>query len=253
VKSALYSGGVWHERHGSKGHKLRYRLTMLALDLDEIDALDRKLKFFSHNRGGLYALLDRDYAAQTHEALKPQIEARLRKAGLAPDGGAITLLTMPRLLGYAFNPLSVFFCQRRDGSMLALLYEVRNTFGERHSYLLPVARGSALIRQACAKDFFVSPFLPMDLGYEFFVRPPAESVGVSMKVKRGNTLVLTAQFVGKREDISDAALMRAFVRDPLMTFKAIAGIHWEALKMTLKGIPFLGRSKAKPNAALSPR
>ena len=246
MKSALYSGGVRHERHGEKAHKLRYRLSMFALDLDEVDQL--KLNLFKHNRTGLYALFDRDHADQKSAPLKPQIEARLRAAGLNPDGGAITLLTMPRLFGYAFNPLSVFFCERRDGSMLALLYEVRNTFGERHSYLLPVRKDGAMISQSCAKEFFVSPFLPMDMDYEFFVHPPGDSVGVSMKVKRRDALVLTAQFVGKREELSDRALARAFVRDPLMTFKAIAGIHWEALKMAIKGIRFIGREKPKREA-----
>jgi DUF1365 family protein len=243
VKSALYAGGVRHERHGEKRHKLRYRLTMFSLDLDELDQID--LTLFKHNRAGLFALLDRDHGSRKREPIKPQIELRLRAAGLTPDGGAITLLTMPRLFGYAFNPLSVYFCQRRDGEMLALIYEVRNTFGERHSYLLPARGEDGAIKQSCAKEFFVSPFLPMDLAYDFFVHPPGESVGVAMKVKRDGELLLTASFAGKRDELSDAALARAFVRDPLMTFKAIAGIHWEALKMALKGIPFLGRRKAR--------
>jgi hypothetical protein len=220
---------------------------MFALDLDELDQID--LALFKHNRAALYAFLDRDHADLKRTPLKPQIEQRLRSAGLKPDGGAITLLTMPRLLGYAFNPLSVYFCQSRNGAMLALIYEVRNTFGERHTYVLPARNDDGPITQSCAKEFFVSPFLPMDLAYEFFVHPPSESVGVAMKVKRGGDLVLTANFAGKRETLSDAALARAFVRDPLMTFKAIAGIHWEAFKMMLKGIPFLGRGKRRAVAA----
>lgn len=239
--SALYAGGVTHERHGEKRHKLRYRLSLFALDLDEIDALDAKLNLFSHNRAGLYALLDRDHANRARAPLKPQIERRLREAGLEPDGGAITLLTMPRLLGYAFNPLSVYFCRKRDGAMLALIYEVRNTFGARHSYLLPAPDGPGPIRQSCAKDFFVSPFLPMDLRYDFLVRAPGESVSVAMKVRRGEETVLTARFTGQRRPLSDAALLKAFAGDPLMTLKAIVGIHWEALKMWAKGVRYLGR------------
>lgn len=250
MNSALYEGGVTHERHGKKHHKLRYRLSMFALDLDELNVLDRKLKLFSRNRAGLYAFWDRDHANCANAPLKPQIEQRLREAGLKPDGGAITLLTMPRLLGYAFNPISVYFCRRRDGAMLALLYEVRNTFGERHAYLLPVKRDGPLITQQCDKAFFVSPFLPMDLAYEFFIHPPGDCVGVSMKVLRENKLLLSAHFVGKRQTLSDATLARAFVRDPLMTFKAIAGIHWEAFKMTLKGIRYIGRGKPRPLAAI---
>ncbi|MEJ0061156.1 MAG: DUF1365 family protein [Terricaulis sp.] len=246
MKSALYSGHVAHARFGPTPHRLRYRLFMLALDLDEIPALDKKLRLFSHNRANLYSFNDADHRGRTAQPLRPQIEQRLREAGVEIDGGVITLLTMPRLLGYVFNPLSVYFCYRRDGALAAMIYEVSNTFGERHDYVLPAhPEESGEVLQRCEKAFFVSPFLGMDLGYEFRIAPPGEAVSVAMTVKRGGEAVLTASFAGKRQPLTDRALVAAFLSDPLMTFKAIAGIHWEAVKMLAKGVPFLGRGRRR--------
>ena len=227
-------------------HKLRYKLFMLAFDLDEIDAMDRGLRFFSHNRFNLMSLHDRDHAGYVRAPIKPQIEAKLRAGGIAWEGGEITLLCMPRLLGYVFNPLSVYFCRHPNGELAALVHEVRNTFGEHHFYVLSAREGAqGEVRQACAKDFFVSPFLEMDLRYEFRVKPPGDSTLVAMTVRRGGEVALTASFAGGRRELSDSTLLRAFAGNPLMTFVAIAGIHWEAVKMLVKGVRFLGRPRAR--------
>jgi DUF1365 family protein len=250
--SALYTGHVAHNRPGK--HRLRYRVFMLALDLDELPELDRRLKLFAHNRTALMALFDRDHGAHTNTPLKPQIEAKLREAGIGWDGGRIVLLTMPRLLNYVFNPLSVYFCTRRDGSLAALVHEVSNTFGERHFYVLPPrAAPNGQIVQACEKEFFVSPFLEMDLRYEFRVTPPGERAVVSMVVRRGEDVALTASFAGERRELTDANLMRAWLGNPLMTITVIAGIHWEALKMWVKGVRYLGRGRNAGEDAGVPR
>lgn len=243
--SAIYTGHVAHMRPGK--HRLRYSVFMLALDLDQLPALHRTLKLFAHNRFGLLALFDRDHGARMNLALKPQIEAKLREAGIAWDGGRIVLLTMPRLFNYVFNPLSVYFCYRRDGAIAALVHEVSNTFGEQHFYVLPpsLAAAGGEVAQACDKDFFVSPFLEQDLRYEFRVTPPCERVKIAMAVKRGDDIALTASFAGARLALSDANILRAWAGNPLMTLKVITGIHWEALKMWLKGVRYLGRG-ARP-------
>lgn len=240
--SGLYVGHVAHARPGK--HRLRYRVFMLAVDLDALEALDQRLRWFSYNRCNLLALHDRDHGARNNQPLKPQIEGKLREAGIAWDGGAITLLTMPRLLNYVFNPLSVYFCRRRDGSLAALVHEVSNTFGEWHFYVLPARETDGAVAQECDKAFFVSPFLEMDLRYEFRVMPPGERVQVAMAVKRGEELALTASFAGARRPLTDAHLLRVWISNPLMTLSVIAGIHWEALKMWAKGVRFLGRNGA---------
>lgn len=241
MNSALYTGHVAHVRPGK--HKLRYRVFMLALDLDEVDALDKKLRVFSHNRFNLFALYNRDHAERIREPIRPQIEAKLRDAGL-PIGGKITLLALPRMLNYVFNPISVYFCHGGDGALTAIVHQVNNTFGERHFYVLPArADADGIVRQECAKDFFVSPFLEMDLHYRFAIRPPGEAVSIAMVVSRNRAVALTASFAGERQELTDAALLSAWLGNPLLTLKVIAGIHWEALKMLAKRVRYLGRGK----------
>jgi DUF1365 family protein len=236
--SALYIGQVMHHRVRPKMHRLRYRIFSLLLDLDEIDGLAARLRLFSHNRFNLFAFRDRDYAGGTTEPLRDQIERHMRGAGLTPDGGAIRLLTMPRILGFAFNPLSVWFCHRRDGTLATILYEVNNTFGERHSYMLPVEadRPGAAVRQDCAKRFHVSPFLGLDMRYGFRVLPPAARLSIAVTAADAEGTMLTAVHSATRTDLTDAALARAFVTHPLLTLKVVGGILWEALLLWIKGV-----------------
>lgn len=246
--NGLYPGRVAHNRPGK--HRLRYAIFMLALDLDEIADLDAGLRLFAHNRRALFSVFDRDHAGRIDAPVKPQIEAKLREADVRWDGGRIVLLTMPRLFNYVFNPLSVYFCYRRNGELAALVHEVSNTFGERGFYVLaPQAEADGLVRQSCDKSFFVSPFLERELRYEFRIVPPGDAVSVAMVVRRsGGEVALTASFAGARRDLTDANLLRAWAGNPLMTFKVIAGIHWEALLMWLKGVRYLGRKGRAPAA-----
>lgn len=240
-QSSLYIGRISHVRPGR--HRLSYKVFMLALDLDALPELDRRLRFFSHNRFNLAAVFDRDHVGRTNRPIRPQIAAMLRQAGLGWDDGRIVLLAMPRILNYVFNPLSVYFCYRRNGEIAALVHEVRNTFGESHFYVLPATCDSTgVLIQTCAKDFFVSPFLEMDLRYEFRIIPPGERVAIAMAVRRGDMVVLTASFAGEHRTLTDAHLFRAWFANPMLTLTVTIGIHWEALKMLLKGIPFLGRT-----------
>jgi DUF1365 family protein len=234
--SALYAGHVVHHRQRPRRHSLRYRVFWLLLDLDELGGLARRLWLFSHNRLGLLSFRDRDYAAGSQEPLRGQIERLMSEAGLEPDGGPIRLLTMPRLMGYAFNPLNVYFCHRRDGALAAILYEVNNTFGERHSYMIPVTDPEPPIYQSCAKNFHVSPFMDMDLTYRFSVRPPGDAVAVTIAVTDRHGTMLTASLSGKRQALTDLALLRAVLLFPLLTLKVSAGILWEALFIWLKGV-----------------
>ncbi|MEJ8851585.1 DUF1365 domain-containing protein [Variovorax rhizosphaerae] len=238
--SALYTGSVMHQRLRPRRHRLRYRVFSLLVDLDELPALSRRLRLFSLNRFNLFSLHERDYG--DGRGLREHIDCKLREAGMS-EGGPVSLLTMPRILGYAFNPLSVYFCHRPDGALLAILYEVNNTFGERHSYLLPIApedAGNERITQTCAKALHVSPFLGLQMHYEFRVKVPCEArpdldIGISATDADGTVLV--ARLDAKREPLRDTALARIFLSHPLLTLKVIAAIHWEALRLWLKGIP----------------
>lgn len=237
--SALYRGTVVHRRFLPKAHALRYRVFSLLVDVDELPQLDRSLRLFGHNRRAVLSLWDRDHGPGDGTPLKAWVERELAQAGITA-GGPIRLLCYPRLWGFAFNPLSVYWCHRPDGSLAAVLHEVHNTFGERHCYLAAVdaADGAAkVIRQRAEKDFYVSPFLPMDMTYHFTLRPPAEAVTVGIdETDSSGAKVLHASFSGTRRALSDAEILRAVVRHPLMTVKVLAGIHWEAFHLWRKGI-----------------
>jgi DUF1365 family protein len=249
--SSLYFGTVVHQRLRPVRHELSYRVFSLLLDLDEIPALARRLRLFSHNRFNLLSFHDRDHGGRRAEPIRPHVEAQLARAGIALEGGPIRLLCFPRVLGYVFNPLSIYFCHHRGGALRAVLYEVSNTFGEQHGYLIPVDQEQGeIVRQSCAKEFYVSPFMAMECRYEFRLTPPAERLAVFIRQSDRDGPLLHASLEGSRAPISDATLFGALLRYPLMTVKVIAGIHWEALRLWRKGLRIVPRP-APPREAVT--
>jgi len=234
--SGLYVGQVTHRRLRPRKHSLRYRTFALLLDLDELPELARRLRLFSHNAFNLFSFFDRDYGSGSG-TLRGQIEAHAASAGLPLQGGRIRLLTMPRILGYAFNPISIYFCDDVNGVLRAILYEVNNTFGQRHSYFIPVEVGErGQIRQSCAKQLYVSPFMGMDMIYDFTVIAPKETVSVAIVERDRQGVVLTATQAQNRVELTDSTLTRVFFSHPLLTLKVIVGIHFEALLLWAKGM-----------------
>ncbi|MCX5495694.1 DUF1365 domain-containing protein [Kaistia dalseonensis] len=246
--SALYSGSVIHRRMRPRPHKLRYRVFWTVLDLDEIAALDASLRLFAHNRFGLISFHDRDHGAGTDEPLRAQVERQLERAGIDIEGGPIRILCMPRMLGYVFNPISVYFCHHRSGALSAMLYEVTNTFGQRHSYLIPVdpdqASPGASIRQSCRKALYVSPFIDMDITYDFRVTAPTDRVALAITGSDAEGILIATAMTARRSELTDGAIIRATLTHPLLTLKVIGGIHWEALKLWLKGVKLTKRPAA---------
>ncbi len=242
--SSIYSGIVGHKRLRPRRHVLNYRVFWLLLDLDELDALDGRLRLFSRGRFNLLSFHDADHGATPTMSLRQQAEAQLVEAGITTPIGAIRLLTMPRVLGYAFNPISLFFCHGTDGQLVAVIYEVNNTFGQRHFYLASVTGTDApdgLIRHACRKAFYVSPFMGMDLDYDFALRPPSETMSLAVSGSDEEGLVIATAMSGSRQPMTDASLFRTTLAHPLLTLKVIVGIHWEALKLWRKGVPLIER------------
>jgi DUF1365 family protein len=238
----LYVARVMHRRLVPPLHRFVYRLFYLLIDVDRIDQTSRHLKLFSHDRFNLIALHERDYADGA-PSLRAFAEARLQRGGVELDGGRIRLLTLPRLLGFAFNPLSLWFCEHRDGSLRAILADVRNTFGERHCYLLasagaPIAYDDPREKEKC---FHVSPFLDLDGRYRFTIAEPAERLRVAIHETREGTPILDATLAGERRALTDAEILRQVLAMPWMTLKVVAGIHWEALKLWLRGARFHGK------------
>ena len=246
IRSGLFAGVVTHRRARPVVHGLRYRIFMLLLDLDEAAGLSARLRLFGFDRAALLSFRQVDHGNGMLGALRAWVEQHVQAAGLE-TGGAIRVLCMPRVLGFAFNPLTVYFCHAPDGRLSATIYEVNNTFGQRHGYLLPVDGRPDLIVQECGKAFHVSPFMGMDLRYRFRIRPPGEDVSVGIQVLDAQGPVLAASFAGTRHALTDRAILRAVLAMPLQGAKVLGGIHWEAVKLWCKGL----RLRPSPPAPVS--
>jgi len=235
-RSSLYVGSVAHRRIQPRAHRFRYQAFWLLLDLDELDESSSKLRWFSYNRSNIFSLYDADHGDGTQTPLRVQVERQLSDAGIDLSGGRVRLLCMPRTLGYCFNPISIFFCHRADGTLAAVVYQVHNTFGERHSYVIPVEDQSAVLHQNCQKLFYVSPFLEMDMRYDFRITGPDERIAVGISTSSSAKPVLYAVLTGSRREFTDRNLLFVFLKIPAITIKVIAAIHWEALRLWIKGI-----------------
>ena len=249
LDSSLYVGSVMHRWLYPRVHQFRYRAFWFLLDLDELDKLSGRLRWFSHNRANLFSLHDADHGDGSATPLRAQVEIKLREAGVKLTGGSIRLLCMPRTLGYCFNPLSVYFCCHADGDPVALVYQVHNTFGERHSYVIPAKQGNGELCQRCRKALYVSPFLDMNMRYDFRVSGPDERISVGIRASTSEGPALNAVLTGERKDLTDRNLVRAFVAIPAITLKVIAAIHWEALRLWLKGLRVRPRPAPPERAA----
>jgi DUF1365 family protein len=245
--SALYVGPVVHERLRPRRHRLRYRVFWMLLDLDELPDLSSRLRLFGHNRPAMFGFRERDHGDGSATPLKAQVEGHLRAAGI-DAGGPVRIFCMPRVLGYGFNPISVYFCHRPDLSPAAILYEVNSTFGERHSYLLPVTdTADGVIRQGCAKRLYVSPFMEMAMRYAFRLRLGGDSIALAIDGIDADGIIIRTALNGRRQDLTDRALARLLLAFPLLTLKVIAAIHWEALRLWLKGVKMTRRPPGPEN------
>ena len=251
--SAIYAGTVMHRRLRPAPHVLQYGMFTLLLDLEEVPRLASRLRWFSLGRANLFAWRPQDHLSGGSD-LRSEVDGILERAGMDPDGGSVHLLTMPRVLGYVFNPISVYICHRAGGALQAVLYEVNNTFGDRHSYLFPVGDfavgGGTSLRHSCAKALHVSPFVDMGMRYDFRLRPPAETFGLRIDVSDGDGPLLVAAERLRRRPLTDRELLRGFLEFPLQSLKVIAGIHYEAFHIWRKGVG-LRRRPSPPSMPVS--
>lgn len=234
MNSGIYVGKVTHRRKAPFGHDLNYRTYSLLVDLDELHRLDASKRWFSHNRWNLFSMHDRDLGPRDGAGLRPWINDQLHRAGIDIAGGRVELLLYPRILGYQFNPLTVWFCRDAEDTLRAVLYEIHNTFGHSHSHLVPI-EDSTPHRHGFDKQFHVSPFFDKEGTYSFTLRPPGDRFSVSIDYSTHDEDLLTATMVGARRPFTDPNLARVFFTHPLLTLKVITSIHWNALRILVKG------------------
>jgi len=238
IRPCLYRGQVMHMRLRPFRHQFRYRVFALLLDIDRLEEICGRLWLLRLGRFGLLSFHRRDHGARDGAALRPWVEARLAEAG-RPRPSQIWLLSFPRILGYVFNPLSIYFCTDRAGRLESVIYEVKNTFGDQHPYVLDAAaEADGAVRHGTPKAFFVSPFLDLDHVYRFTLRAPEERLAVRIRQGNAEGDWLIATQTGRRRPLSDGALLAQWLGHPLMTVKVIAAIHWQALRLWLKGARF---------------
>jgi len=251
LNSCLYTGFVSHRRVRPVAHAFRYPLALFYLDLDELSELDRRLRLFARNRPGVFSFHDRDHMDRENGDTRPKVRAFLRHHGVDLEDGKIFLLTQCRLLHYVFNPVSFYFCHGREGALHAVIAEVNNTFGERHLYLLsadnrqPAANAERRSYRA-RKVMHVSPFIAMAAAYDFDLAPVAERLSIRISESEQGERFFDAHLWGTRHELSDRRLAAVLVRYPFLTLGITAGIHWQALRLYLKGAPFFAQPPASP-------
>jgi uncharacterized protein len=244
TRSAVYTGSVMHRRFSPRQHHFRYRAFWVLLDLDELPELARSTRLFSYNRHNLFTFHDRDHGEGSAASIRSQITTLLRENGVDTSVARIELFCMPRTLGYVFNPLSIYFCRRQDNSLAAIVYQVHNTFGERHSYVIPIEASRRVVRQQCQKAFYVSPFMDPNLRYDFRITQPGDHVSVAIRASDGTKPIMAAALTARRRGFNDIALLIAFLTMGPVTLKVTAAIHWEALRLWLKRIRLRPRPAA---------
>jgi len=238
--AVLYSGAVMHHRMKPKVHRFSYKVFSVLLDLDRLKEASACSWLFSLNRFNLLSFHEKDHGKRDGSSLRRHIEDLLAKKGVAAPA-RILLLAYPRLFGYGFNPLSVYYAFNGENRLEAIVYEVRNTFGGIHTYVEPVEPGQLTdggIRQEQHKEFYVSPFLDMDQLYCFRMLPPGETVRVRILEKDRQGPILAATFSGDQKAFSTRTIVQECLRVPLLSFKVIGAIHWQAFKIWRKRVPF---------------
>jgi DUF1365 family protein len=242
LNSKIFEGRVLHQRLKPQKHRLTYKVFNLLIDLEELPRLSKKMTLFSHNSLNLFSFWDKDHGLGLDKPLISYIRETLIKSGLDCQDGPVRLLCYPRLFGYAFNPLSVYYCYDNLEVLKAVIYEVSNTFGERHSYLIKInSNTDKTMYHSCKKNFYVSPFLGMDAVYHFSITPPSKALTILIDERDQNGSILKASFSGRALFFNDGTLAKMFFKYPLMSFKVIAGIHWEAFKLWKKGLDIIAR------------
>ncbi|PAW86926.1 MAG: hypothetical protein B9S28_02045 [Opitutia bacterium Tous-C10FEB] len=267
MNSCLYECQILHQRFTPKAHRFVYRIFMFAIDLDEIAALPKRLALFSNQRRNVYNFCERDFLPTTeiiHQptppgpapapsaGLKDRVIAHLAAHGIDLAGGRVMLITLPRVFGYQFNPVSFYFCYDQQGRPVASIAEVSNTFKEMKPFVLGPATSAttanaAVFSRRTPKYFYVSPFSDLDVAFDFTLHTPGDKLAIQIDDYAAGERTLTSVLTGSRTSLTNGRLAWFTFKYPFITLRVMALIHWQALQLYLKRVPWFAKS-ARPEA-----
>ena len=245
MNTCIYNGEVTHTRFKPVKHHLKYKTFSIFLDLDEIEKLDKLIPIFSFNKFNIFSFYNKDHGDRDGQSLKQWVLDNIKKFNIDNKINKIRLLCYPRIFGYVFNPLSIFYCYENE-TLKAIFYEVKNTFNEQHTYIFKTNQKEK-IEQSCKKKFYVSPFMNMDTFYDFKLLNPDQKLFVSIKQSDKDGIILTAVQTGERKNFNFKQLLVNFLKYPLMTLKIITAIHFEAFLLWKKGAIYRARNQKIKN------
>jgi len=246
--SSIYNGTVIHKRFKPKIHFFKYKVFSILIDISEINLLDKTLKIFSYNKFNIVSFYDEDHGPRDGTSVKEWVIKNLQDNQIDTQDIKIKLLCYPRIFGFVFNPLSIFFIYNKKSELISILYEVKNTFDEQHTYIFKNKENENTIKHTCKKKFHVSPFIKMNCTYFFKILKPGDKISVIIDQYDEEGKLLYASQDGSRVELNNKNLFLSYLKHPLMTFKIIAAIHFEAFKLWIKGIKFIKKKlKIKNN------
>ena len=248
--SKIYTGKVIHKRFKPKEHYFKYNVFSLLIDLNELEEINKYIKFFSYNKFNIISFYDKDHGDRDGSSIQLWVKKNLKNIGIMTEDISIKLLCYPRIFGYVFNPLSTYFIYNKHSELISIFYEVKNTFGEQHTYIFK-AQDEKTVQNKCKKKFYVSPFIEMDCEYHFKTLNPREQLSVVINQNDKDGKLLFASQDGISKDFNNKNLILSYLTHPLMTFKIIGAIHYEAFKLWVKRIKLIAKKiKLKNNITI---
>lgn len=231
-----------HARLSPKPHRFSYRVFSILIDIDQLEAAGNASSLFSTNKPGLISFHEKDHGNRDGSALRCFVDETLSQNGLQ-KADHIHLLCYPRVLGYTFNPISLYFCYGGDQGLTSIIYQVHNTFGQSHCYVgaVDASEENSVVKQEAEKQLYVSPFISMEGRYQFRVQAPANTVKLRILTHDSKGPLLSATFSGKKCGFSAKNLVKCLFGTLGLTWKVTAGIHFEALRLWLKGMKLVPR------------